>query len=189
MNVLRLLGAGLLCAGVAACSSSSSPVSPSSDVRLASGASSSEAKPGSAAAAKPGSATIVDLVLAPDGEFDVLQAAVVRAELVEALSGPRQLTVFAPTDDAFVRSLNVANEAAAIAAVNGLPIDKLTEILLYHVIPGRRTSTPVLAAPVYETLNGQKLTRDTLLAAGILIPDISASNGVVHAIGGVLMPN
>jgi uncharacterized surface protein with fasciclin (FAS1) repeats len=49
--------------------------------------------------------TIVDIVLRNDGEFDVLQAAVVRAELVTALSGNNQLTVFAPTDRAFVKTL------------------------------------------------------------------------------------
>ena len=190
MNVLKVLTAAVLCAATAACSSSSSPVSPStSGLPAPSGVSASDAKPGFADAAKPGNATIVDLVLASDGEFDVLQAAVIRAGLVEALSGPRQLTVFAPTDAAFVTSLNVANEAAAIAAVNGLPIERLTAILLYHVTPGRRTSNSVLAAPQYETLNGQKLTRETLTQAGILSADRSASNGIVHAIGAVLIPN
>ena len=190
MKVLRVLGAGILCVAAAACSSSTSPVAPStSGVPSASGVSSVEAKPGFSDAAKPSSATIVDLVLAADGEFDVLQAAVVRAGLVEALSGPRHLTVFAPTDAAFVKSLNVANEAAAIAAVNALPVETLAEVLLFHVTPGRRTSNSVLAAPVYEMLNGQKLTREALVQAGILVPDISASNGVVHAIGALLLPN
>jgi uncharacterized surface protein with fasciclin (FAS1) repeats len=89
--------------------------------------------------AKPGTSTIVGLVLANDGEFDVLQAAVVRAGLVDALNGKGQFTVFAPTDAAFIATLDVANEAAAIAAVNSLPIEALTNILLYHVTEGRRT--------------------------------------------------
>jgi uncharacterized surface protein with fasciclin (FAS1) repeats len=146
------------------------------------------AKPGHADAARPGDKTIVEIVLLPDGEFDVLQAAVVRAGLVDALNGTRQLTVFAPTDEAFVTTLGVADEAAAIAAVNSLPVDTLTNILLYHVTSGRRTSNSVLAAPRYEMLNGGTLSRDQLAAAGLAATDVSASNGIVHVLNHVLMP-
>ena len=128
------------------------------------------------------------LVLQEDGEFDVLQAAVVRAGLVDALNGRAQYTVFAPTDLAFITTLGAADEAGAIAAVNGLPVDDLRNILLFHVTNGRRTSTSVLAAPSYAMLNGSRLTRDQLQAAGILTPDVMASNGVVHVIGRVLLP-
>ena len=141
-----------------------------------------------AKAAKPGTSTIVELVLANDGEFDVLQAAVVRAGLVPVLNGKGQYTVFAPTDAAFVKTLEVANEAEAIDAVNSLPIDALTDILLYHVTKGRRTSTSVLAAPQYQMLNGEKLSRTDLAAAGIAVTDISASNGIIHVINSVLLP-
>jgi uncharacterized surface protein with fasciclin (FAS1) repeats len=96
--------------------------------------------------------------------------------------------VFAPTDAAFVATLGVANEAAAIAAVEALPVEALTKILLYHVVEGRRTSRSVLAASEYETLSGLYLTRDELLEAGIAATDISASNGVVHVINHVLLP-
>jgi len=138
--------------------------------------------------AKPGTSTIVGIVLINDGEFDVLQAAVVRAGLVDALNGKGQFTVFAPTDPAFIAALEVADEAAAIAAVNALPLDALTNILLYHVTEGRRTSRSVLAAPQYEMLNGQYLTRNELAAAGIAATDISASNGIIHVINSVLIP-
>jgi uncharacterized surface protein with fasciclin (FAS1) repeats len=141
-----------------------------------------------AKAAKPGTSTIVEIVLANDGEFDVLQAAVVRAGLVPVLNGKGQYTVFAPTDAAFVKTLEVADEAEAIEAVNALPIDVLTDILLYHVTPGRRMSTSVLAAPQYQMLNGEKLSRTDLAAAGIAATDISASNGIVHVINSVLLP-
>jgi len=147
-----------------------------------------QGKPSYAAAAKPGTSTIVEIVLQPDGEFDVLQAAVVRAGLVDALNGKDQLTVFAPTDAAFIATLGVADEAEAIAAVNALPLDALTNILLYHVTEGRRTSKSVLAAPQYEMLNGQYLTREELAAAGIAATDISASNGIIHVINSVLIP-
>jgi uncharacterized surface protein with fasciclin (FAS1) repeats len=141
-----------------------------------------------AGAAKPGSMTIVELVLADDGEFDVLQAAVIRAGLVDALNGKRQYTVFAPTDAAFVKTLGVVDEAEAIAVVEALPVDALTDILLYHVTNGRRTSTSVLAAPTYYMLNGEYLSRAELADAGIASTDTSASNGVVHVIDSVLLP-
>jgi uncharacterized surface protein with fasciclin (FAS1) repeats len=72
--------------------------------------------------------------------------------------------------------------------VNKLSIEALTNILLYHVTEGRRISKSVLAAPQYQMLNGQTLTRDTLTAAGIKATDISASNGVIHVINAVLLP-
>ncbi len=145
-------------------------------------------KPDWAAGAKPGSSTIVQIVLQPDGEFDVLQAAVVRAGLVNVLNGKGQYTVFAPTDAAFVATLGVANEEEAIAAVNKMDLDTLTHILLYHVTEGRRTSRSVLAAPKYEMLSGDYLTRAELLDAGIKATDISASNGIIHVINHVLLP-
>jgi uncharacterized surface protein with fasciclin (FAS1) repeats len=147
-----------------------------------------QGKPAYAAAAKPGSSTIVGIVLANDGEFDVLQAAVVRAGLVDALNGKGQFTVFAPTDAAFISTLGVADEAEAIETINALPLDALTNILLYHVTEGRRTSKSVLAAPQYEMLNGQYLKRSQLAAAGIAATDISASNGIIHVINSVLIP-
>jgi len=124
-----------------------------------------------------------------DGEFDVLQAAVIRAGLVDALNGSTQYTVFAPTDLAFVTTLGAADEAAAIAAVNSMPIETLTDILLFHVTEGRRISRSVLAAPSYHMLNGATLTRTQLSAAGLGPLDISAANGIVHVINAVLLPS
>jgi uncharacterized surface protein with fasciclin (FAS1) repeats len=196
-KMLTAIGISAVAFGAAACSDSS-PTAPSATAPAATMADGSaaapaigaaaQAKPGHSDAAKPGDQTIVDIVLLPDGEFDVLQAAVVRAGVVDALNGPRQLTVFAPTDAAFVATLGVANEAAAIGAVNGLPVDTLTNILLNHVTSGRRNSNSVLAAPAYQMLNGETLTRETLAAAGLATVDISASNGIIHVINHVLMP-
>lgn len=107
---------------------------------------------------------------------------------MDALNGVTQRTVFAPTDDAFVKTLGVANEAAAIDAVNGLPLADLANILLYHMTDGRRNRRSVLAAPSYRMLNGETLTRAKVTAAGIETPDISASNGIIHVIGAVLLP-
>jgi len=177
---------------VTACGSSPSPVSPTSIASASSNTNNenpTSAKPDAAAAAKPGDLSIVGIVVQDDGEFDVLQAAVIRAGLVDALNGQTQHTVFAPTDVAFVTSLAVADEAAAINAVNGLPIETLTDILLFHVTHGRRTSRSVLAAPSYRMLNGATLTRTQLAAAGLAATDISASNGIVHVINAVLLPS
>ena len=154
-----------------------------------------------ATGAKPGTSTIVEAVLADDGEFDVLQAAVIEAGLAGVLSGTDdQYTVFAPTDAAFVatfRSLlgnDTLTEADVIAFVDADGVDTafgagaLADILLFHVTNGRRTSTSVVAAPQYRMLNGDRLRRAELVEARIVATDISASNGIVHAIGSVLLP-
>lgn len=149
--------------------------------------------------AKPGSQTIVQIVVAPDGEFDVLQAAVVKAGLVDALNGTGQYTVFAPTDAAFVNTFEqllgtTLTEQDVIDFINAGGVDAafgngaLKDILLFHVTEGRRISRSVLAAPAYEMLDGKVLTRTQLLAAGVSATDISARNGVIHVIDSVLLP-
>jgi len=175
---------------VTACGSANSPVSPTSVATIPADRNpTGSARPNSAPAAKPGSLTIVGIVTQDDGEFDVLQAAVIRAGLVDALNGSTQYTVFAPTDLAFVTTLGAADEAAAIAAVNSMPTETLTDILLFHVTEGRRISRSVLAAPSYHMLNGATLTRTQLSAAGLGPIDISAANGIVHVINAVLLPS
>ena len=192
MRIMTALGVVALALSVTACSSARTPVSPTSVAGVAggndAGQATTSAQPDFAVAAKPGNLTIVGIVLQDDGEFDVLQAAVVRAGLVDALNGTAQYTVFAPTDLAFVTTLGVASEAAAIDAVNTMPVETLTDILLFHVTHGRRNSQSVLAAPTYQMLNGTKLTRSQLSAAGFAATDISASNGIVHVLNAVLLP-
>ena len=154
-----------------------------------------------AAGAKPSSATNVGIVGAPDNEFDVLQAAVIKAGLAGALSSTDvQYTVFAPTDAAFVSTFreilgnNSLTEAQVISFIQAGGVDaalgsgSLQDILLYHVTNGRRISRSVIAAPSYQMLNGDRLTRSDLVAAGINAVDISASNGVIHVIDSVLIP-
>ena len=142
---------------------------------------------------------IVD-VAASAGSFKTLIAAVQAAGLVDALKGQGPLTVFAPTDAAFVSTFravlanNSLTEADVIAFISAGGVDTalgdgaLSNILLYHVTNGRRTSTSVVAAPGYQMLNGERLTRSDLLAAGINAVDISASNGVIHVINSALLP-
>lgn len=132
--------------------------------------------------------TIVGLVTADDGEFDVLQAAVIKTGLVDTLNGKRKYTVFAPTDQAFINTLQVSNEVEAINVVNSMDPDQLRNILLFHVTKGVRNSQSVLSATQYRMANGQFLTKEKLTQAGIAQTDIKASNGIVHVIDAVLMP-
>ena len=140
-----------------------------------------------AASAKPPSEgdTIVDVAVAADG-FDVLVAAVQEAGLVDTLSGNRQLTVFAPTDEAF--------NAAGITVDNVGDVDDefLLNVLTYHVTPGRRDAESVTTSSELPTLNGAKIDVDGTNLNGdqadIVATDIEASNGIVHVIDGVLLP-
>ena len=129
-------------------------------------------------------------------EFSVLLAAATKAGLADVLmgNGPyEQLTVFAPTNQAFINFLNVADVDAAIAAVNGLPADALAPILLYHVVEGRVYSSD-LSSGMVTTLNGDfNLDLNTLSINGsaMLIPsllNVQATNGVIHVINAVLVP-
>ena len=131
--------------------------------------------------------TIVDIAVEND-DFTVLVAAVQETGLVDVLSGNRQLTVFAPTDEAFE---DLADELG-VDVEDLLELDNLEDILLYHVTSGRRYSESIVNAPRVGMLNGQEVDVDgTDLndgQAGIVIPDIEASNGVIHVIDGVLLP-
>jgi uncharacterized surface protein with fasciclin (FAS1) repeats len=153
------------------------------------------------AGAKPGTSNIVEIVQAEDGQFDVLEAAVIEAGLAGALSSPDdQYTVFAPTDWAFVSTFRALlgdgslTEGDVIAFIEDGGVDTelgdgaLADILLFHVTNGRRTERSVVNAPQYRMLNGDRLTRAQLFDAGIAETDISASNGVIHVIDSVLLP-
>jgi transforming growth factor-beta-induced protein len=125
------------------------------------------------------------------GQFDTLIAAVLAADpaVAQALSGKGKLTVFAPTDAAFEKlGLNKDNIAT-------LPQDKLTEILLYHVVNGNRDSKSVLSSKAFKTLQGEfffqkqgVITDRNGNTANIIVTDVMASNGIIHAIDSVIMP-
>jgi len=138
-------------------------------------------------------ATIVQTAIAVNaqtGEFDHLIAAVVRAGLVETLDEHRQLTVFAPTDAAFDRLFS----ALGVTGVDEIPVDTLRSVLLYHVAPGLRDSTSVLASGRIPTLSKGFLEPSVhdgsawINGARIVLPDVGASNGVIHVIDSVLLP-
>jgi len=133
--------------------------------------------------------TIVD-VASKAGGFETLLTAAKAAGLVEALSGDGPITVLAPTDEAFSK-LPAGTVGMLLEPENrGL----LTQILTYHVIPGRVNSGTVKALDNAATLLGQRIDIEaghagiTIDGAKVVKADIGASNGVIHVIDTVLMP-
>ena len=100
---------------------------------------------------KPG--TIVEIALG-NPSFTTLVEAVVKADLVDALNGKRQFTVFAPTNAAFDAAAEALIGAGATGSelVAALDVETLTNILLYHVAPGERYSPDVVSAQRIRTM-------------------------------------
>lgn len=152
---------------------------------------------GTPALAAPPGPTIVDTAIAVNsegpfaGQFDTLIAAVLAADpaVLDTLSGNGQFTVFAPTDDAFeALGLNAGNIGTLDQAV-------LTDILLYHVSQGRRTAKSVVPSKRIRMLAGGflyqasgVLTDNLGREANIIVTDVFAANGVIHAIDAVVLP-
>ena len=132
--------------------------------------------------------TIVDVAVA-NGSFGTLVAAVTAADLVDTLSSEGPFTVFAPTDDAFA-ALPAGLVDCLLLEEN---VDALTAILTYHVVAGEVMSTDLTDGPV-ATVQGEEITVDltdgvTLNdSVSVVIADVPASNGVIHAIDGVIVP-
>jgi uncharacterized surface protein with fasciclin (FAS1) repeats len=151
--------------------------------------------PSASASESMASADIVDTAVAA-GDFTTLTAALTAAGLVDTLKGPGPFTVFAPTDDAFAKL-----PAGTVDTLLKDPKGDLTQILTYHVIPGKVMAADVvkLDGQKVKTVQGGELTvgvdgdKVTLTdAAGntvnVTTTDVEASNGVIHVIDGVLMP-
>jgi uncharacterized surface protein with fasciclin (FAS1) repeats len=135
---------------------------------------------------------IVDTAVA-DGRFTTLVAAVQAAGLVDTLKSEGPFTVFAPTDEAFA--------ALPAGTVEGLLADipALTDILLYHVVPGKVMAADVVGldgksaetALAGKSINikvdgGNVILNDNVK---VIITDIETSNGVIHVIDAVLLPS
>jgi uncharacterized surface protein with fasciclin (FAS1) repeats len=138
---------------------------------------------------------IVDTAVAAGG-FTTLAKALTAADLVETLKGDGPFTVFAPTDEAFA--------ALPKGALDKLVADKekLTAVLTYHVISGEVMASQVTGMnnQLVKTVQGGEITikvadgKVSLTdAAGntvnVIKTDVTASNGVIHVIDGVLMPS
>lgn len=154
----------------------------------------------SASAKGPKGQNLVEVALAVngpgspfEGQFDTLIAAVLAADpiVLATLTGNGKLTVFAPTDDAFAAlGLDASN-------VGTLPTEFLTQVLTYHVARGERTAADVVPATRIRMLGGGFLFKESGSAtlvdnlgrpANIIVTDVKAANGVIHAIDAVVLP-
>jgi uncharacterized surface protein with fasciclin (FAS1) repeats len=131
-------------------------------------------------------ADIVDTAVSA-GQFKTLVKAVQEAGLVDTLKGKGPFTVFAPTDEAFAK--------LPAGTLDALLKDKqkLAAVLTYHVVPGKVMAAQVKPGQV-KTVEGQSLTLSTMNGAvmvnnaKVLKTDIVASNGVIHVIDTVVLP-
>ncbi len=134
-------------------------------------------------------------LLLPTASFKLLQAAVTKAGIGSSLTGTTPLTVFAPTDAAF-RAVGYDSTTIAKASVQDL-----ASLLTYHVLNGRTYTPLITAGSSLSTLQGGTITAGTsttvLTVTGkgngttpstIIGPDITATNGVVHIIDRLLLP-
>ena len=135
-------------------------------------------------------ADIVDTAVAA-GSFTTLAKALEAAGLIDALKGKGPFTVFAPTDAAFAK-LPAGTIESLLQPENK---EKLKAILLYHVVPGKFTATDVikLSGQSVKTLQGGMFKVNTKHGvrvdnAKVTQTDIKASNGVIHVIDTVLLP-
>lgn len=122
------------------------------------------------------------------GSFKTLAAALQAANLVETLKGEGPYTVFAPTDEAFAKLPEGTVEALLKDK------DALTEILLYHVVSGEYTSGDVVKFKSAKTVEGEevmiKVSEGSVYIneSKVTSADVMASNGVIHVIDTVLIP-
>ena len=138
-----------------------------------------------------GGGDIVDTAVAA-GSFTTLAAALTKAGLVDALKGAGPFTVFAPTDAAFEEAL----KALGITAEQLLARDDLADILKYHVVGGAKVMSTDLKAGEQKvgSLEGSELTvtvaggKVMVNDASVRTADVAASNGVIHVIDKVLLP-
>ncbi|MFN6106202.1 MAG: fasciclin domain-containing protein, partial [Planctomycetaceae bacterium] len=136
------------------------------------------------------SADTIPTVADKAGAFKTLLAAAKAAGLVEALSAPGPITVFAPTDEAFAK-LPAGTVESLLKPENK---QKLADILKYHVVPGRIYSDDALKAKEAKTLQGGTIKIGAndkgafINDAKLLKTDINASNGVIHVIDSVILP-
>jgi uncharacterized surface protein with fasciclin (FAS1) repeats len=139
------------------------------------------------AATKPATLDIVDTAVAA-GSFKTLATALQAAGLIETLKGSGPFTVFAPTDAAFAKL--PAGTIEALLADKA----KLTRVLTYHVVAGKVTAADVVKLSKATSVAGPELRIDAsngvrINDSKVVTADVMASNGVIHVIDTVLIPN
>jgi len=133
-------------------------------------------------------------IAAGNPEFSTLVAALSKAGLVDTFNGAQRFTVFAPTNAAFDEAAKQLHFRNGKELVSELDVRTLTAVLTYHVIAGDTKAESVVAADQLRMLSG--VAADVSLRGGkayiddaeILSTDILASNGVIHVLGGVMLP-
>jgi len=135
-------------------------------------------------------ADIVDTAVSA-GQFNTLVAAVQAAGLVETLKGEGPFTVFAPTDEAFAK-LPAGTVENLLKPENK---DQLVAILTYHVVPGKVMAADIAGKKLEAgTVQGGELSIDAMGdgvsvdEAKVIQADVEASNGVIHVIDTVVLP-
>ncbi|TVQ62702.1 MAG: fasciclin domain-containing protein [Phycisphaerales bacterium] len=132
---------------------------------------------------------IVDVAVGA-GSFTTLVAAVQAAGLVDVLKGEGPFTVFAPSDEAFAKLPDGTVESLLLPENR----EMLRAVLTYHVVPGRVTAEQVVGMDFAPTANGQRLEVSTrgdavmINQSRVIATDIAASNGVIHVVDTVMMP-
>ncbi|PZO61378.1 MAG: fasciclin [Phormidesmis priestleyi] len=131
--------------------------------------------------------TITELT-SSSASFKTLTAALAAADLSEILSGEGPYTIFAPTDEAFAALPEGAIEQLLLPENK----DVLVRILTYHVVPGAVRSSDLETGNV-ETLEGSDVAVEagdtvTVNNANVIVPDVEASNGVIHIVDRVILP-
>ena len=134
-------------------------------------------------------ADIVDTAVAA-GDFTTLAAALQAGGLVETLKSEGPFTVFAPTDAAFAKLPEGTVESLLLPENR----DKLVEILTYHVVPGKVMAADVVKLSSATTANGSdvsiRVENQTVFVndSTVTATDIEASNGVIHVVDTVILP-
>lgn len=140
------------------------------------------------ACASSGSKDIVDTAVAA-GSFETLAAALSAADLVGTLKGDGPFTVFAPTDEAFA----ALPEGTVETLLKPENRDQLTQILTYHVVPGKVMSSDLSDGMTATTVMGKDLTVSLdggvkINDASVTTADIETSNGIIHVVDAVILP-
>jgi uncharacterized surface protein with fasciclin (FAS1) repeats len=185
------LSVAVLSFTVVGCSDTMSPAAPSAAASMT-----EEARGGIPNENSRAALPTIAAIAVGNSDFSTLVAALSKAGLVETFSGKQQFTVFAPTNAAF--------DAAAVAIlgagktgmdlINALDVATLTAILKYHVAQGDRNAQSVLSSGQVRMLDGNfapvTVQDGSAFIAGapIVLTDFLASNGIVHVIGGVMLP-
>ncbi|MGF1683569.1 fasciclin domain-containing protein [Photobacterium minamisatsumaniensis] len=129
-------------------------------------------------------------VAANNSDFQTLVMTLKAADLVGTLEGKGPFTLLAPLDEAFEK----LPEGALAQLLDPENKEQLQAVLTYHLLPGALTAEEIAKLKLPETIQGSTVTVEnndgdiTINGAKILIPDIPASNGVIHIVDTVLIP-